>query len=95
MNKVSEGLNVQPADVEEAIAWKMGLFEFHDANLQSIMRQLSRWYDVEVKFSDVGSAKLYNGSIRRQATLSQVLQILKLAGVRYSIEGRTVTIGSD
>ena len=93
-DKETGGLNIRSANVEEAIAWKTGMFEFHDANLQSIMRQLSRWYDVEVKFSGAVSTKLYNGSIRRQATLSQVLQILKLAGVNYSIENRTVTVGT-
>jgi hypothetical protein len=71
------------------------MFEFHDADLESIMRQLSRWYDVEVKFSGTVSGKLYNGSIRRQATLSQVLQILKLAGVNYSLEGRTLRVAPN
>lgn len=91
----NKALAVQPADVDEALAWKMGLFEFHEASLYSVMRQLSRWYDVDVRFSGSVPDKLYNGSIRRQATLSQVLQILKLAGVRYSLRGRIVTIGAD
>jgi transmembrane sensor len=94
-SKTSRQLKVQPADVEEAIAWKTGMFEFHDADLKNILRQLSRWYDVEVKFSGPVSGKLYNGSIRRQATLSQVLQILKLAGVNYSLKERTLTIGTN
>lgn len=93
LNRSSEQLEVQPANVEEALAWKAGTFEFKDASLQSIMRQLSRWYNVDVTFAGPVSTKLYNGSIRRQATLSQVLKILELAGVNYSIEGRTVTIG--
>lgn len=95
LNRSSEQLKVQPADIEEAIAWKTGMFEFRDASLQSIVRQLSRWYDVDVSFSGAVSTKLYNGSIRRQATLSQVLQILKLAGVSYMIKGRTVTISTN
>lgn len=95
LNKVSERFDVQPADVEEAIAWKMGMFEFHDANLHSIMRQLARWYDVDVTFSGSVSNKLFNGSIRRQATLSQVLQILKLAGVNYTLKGHALTIGAN
>ena len=94
-NKTARHLKVQAADVDEAIAWKAGMFEFHDADLRSIMRQLSRWYDVDVKFSEPVSGTLYNGSIRRQATLSQVLQILKLAGVHYSLEGRTLTVATN
>jgi transmembrane sensor len=94
-SKTGRHLKVRAADVEETIAWKTGMFEFHDADLESIMRQLSRWYDVEVKFSGTVSGKLYNGSIRRQATLSQVLQILKLAGVNYSLEGRTLRVAPN
>ncbi|MGN6402549.1 MAG: FecR family protein [Flavisolibacter sp.] len=93
--KNNNQLKVQPADVEEAIAWKTGMFEFHDADLHSIMRQISRWYDVEVKFTGTVSGKAYNGSIRRQATLSQVLQILKLAGVNYTLHERTLTIQAN
>jgi ferric-dicitrate binding protein FerR (iron transport regulator) len=94
-SKNNNQLKVQAADVEEAIAWKTGMFEFHDADLHSIMRQLSRWYDVEIKFTGTVSNKLYNGSIRRQATLSQVLQILKLAGVNYTLDERTLIVGTN
>lgn len=94
LNKERNVFNVQQADTEKAMAWKMNMFEFHDDNLQTIMRQLSRWYDVTVKFNGAVSTKLYNGSIRRQATLSQVLQILKFSGVNYSLDGRTVTIST-
>jgi ferric-dicitrate binding protein FerR (iron transport regulator) len=91
-SKSGNELIVKPADVEEAIAWKTGMFEFHDADIQNIMRQLSRWYDVDVNFSGPISGKLFNGSIRRKATLSQALEILKLAGVAWSLQGKTVTI---
>ncbi|MGN6163770.1 MAG: FecR family protein [Flavisolibacter sp.] len=93
--KNNNQLKVQAADVEEAIAWKTGMFEFHDADLHSIMRQISRWYNVEIKFAGAVSGKAYNGSIRRQATLSQVLQILKLAGVEYTLNERTLTIQAN
>lgn len=95
LNKENEGLDIFSADVEEAIAWKNGMFEFHDTNLHSIMRQITRWYNVEVRFSDSVSDKLYTGTIRRQASLSQVLKILKLAGVSYSLNDHIVTIETN
>jgi len=95
LNKGNKKLKVLQADVEKELAWKAGMFEFQDDDLQTIMRQLARWYDVKVSFERPVSKKLFNGSIRRQASLSQVLQILKLAGVSYTLEGKSVNIKSD
>ncbi len=95
LNKENQQLKTQQANMEKELAWRTGMFEFQDDALPAIMRQLSRWYDVDVSFSGTISQKLYNGSIRRQATLSQVFQILKLAGVSYTLEGKKVTVRSD
>jgi ferric-dicitrate binding protein FerR (iron transport regulator) len=88
-------LKVRQAELDKELAWKTGMFEFQDDDLPTIMRQLSRWYDVDVSFAGPTTNKLYNGSIRRQATLSQVLQILKLAGVSYVLEGKKLTVRSN
>jgi transmembrane sensor len=95
LNKENEKLKVQQADLGKELAWKTGMFEFQDDDLPTIMRQLSRWYDVKVSFEGPVSKRVFNGSIRRQASLSQVLQILKLAGVSYTLEGKNVTIRSN
>lgn len=95
LNKENEKLKVQQADLGKELAWKTGMFEFQDDDLPAIMRQLSRWYDVQISFEGPVSKKLFTGSIRRQASLSQVLQILKLAGVSYTLEGKTVTVRSN
>lgn len=95
LNKENEKLKVQQADIVKELAWKTGMFEFHDDDLPAIMRQLSRWYDVQVSFDGPVSKKLFDGSIRRQASLSQVLQILKLAGVSCIVEGKKVTVRSN
>ncbi len=95
LNKENQQLKTQQANMEKELAWRTGMFEFQDDALPAIMRQLSRWYDVDVSFSGTISQKLYNGSIRRQATLSQVFQILKLAGVSYTLEVKKVTVRSD
>ena len=95
LTKENQKLKVQQADIEKELAWKTGMFEFQDDDLPAIMRQLSRWYDVQISFEGPVSKKLFNGSIRRQASLSQVLQILKLAGVSYTLEGKNVTVRSN
>lgn len=92
LTKNNQQLQVSEADIDKAISWKMGTFEFDDDDLASVMRQLSRWYDVNVKFTGPVPDKHYTGSIRKQATLSQALQILKTAGVQFNIEGKQIIV---
>jgi transmembrane sensor len=84
---------VQPVKVEEAVAWKNGYFMFVDADLESIMRQLARWYDVEVAYEgNLGSLK-FGGMVSRSKSIAQTLRILELTGnVRFKVAGRRVTV---
>ena len=92
MKKSDQSLLVSNADVEKALAWKNGMIEFDDDDLPYIMRQLSRWYDVDINFAgDIPPGK-YQGVIRRKVPLSNVLEILKAAGVQFKVEGKKVTV---
>lgn len=78
---------VDDADVDLVVAWKNGLFAFDNVPIGDIMRQLSRWYDVQVDYGGLEIVRHYTGSIRRQVNLSQVLNMLELAGgVEFSID---------
>ena len=90
--KGSQQFQVSEADIDKTIAWKMGMFEFDDDDITTVMRQLARWYDVNVKFSGPVPDKHYTGSIRKQSTLSQALRILKTAGIQYNIEGKQIIV---
>lgn len=80
------------AQTEEAIAWKEGWFRFNRTDVQSIMRQVSRWYDVEVSYdSDTGLRK-FSGIISRQSNMSQVLNIFQGAGIRFRMEGKQIIV---
>jgi transmembrane sensor len=81
-----DGLEVKSGDIEQAIAWKDGLFAFRDANIQTIMRQLARWYDVEVKYEGAVSAQQFTGKIDRSLSLARVLGILGKTRVHFRIE---------
>ena len=72
--------------ISEAIAWKEGLFNFQDANLQEIMRQLSRWYDIEVVYEKGIPDLEFIGEIERSLPLSEVLKGLKMSGVHFRLE---------
>ncbi len=57
------------ANTEEVMAWKNGFFQFNDANLQSVMRQLSRWYDVEIKYEGIIPDKKLVGEIPKDSKI--------------------------
>ncbi len=88
----SGNIKVETADVEEATAWKNGLFVFNNTNIQSVMRQITRWYDTEVTYTGNINAHL-NGMISRNTDLSRVLHMLELTGeAHFKVEGKTVTV---
>lgn len=90
--KIDQRLTVSEADVEKETAWKNGMIEFREDNLPYIMKQISRWYDVDVILTGNYPDGNYSDSIRRQSTLLQVLEILKAAGVQFKMEGKKLTI---
>jgi ferric-dicitrate binding protein FerR (iron transport regulator) len=87
-------LRVSEADTEEAIAWKNGYFKFNKADIQTIMRQLERWSDVEVEYMGAVPTDLFVGKINRSENISGVLRILELSKVQFKIENRKIIVGS-
>lgn len=89
----SKGINViRNADTEEAIAWKNGFFQFDNADIQTIMRQFSRWYNVDVTFDGQVKERLFSGAIHRNLTLLQALDLLNYANVHFNIDGKKITV---
>ncbi|WP_293943214.1 MULTISPECIES: FecR family protein [unclassified Sphingobacterium] len=75
-------------DTEEAVAWKKGMFYFSNTDLSIILRQLARWYNVEIDMENIPNKK-FNGELSRNVKLSQVLQMMeKTSGIKFKIEGR-------
>ena len=83
---------IQDADVAEAVAWKDGRFEFNDTDLKTIMRQVMRWYDVDVEYHGNIPDRYFTADISRNKTLSGVLKILKLSDVDFKLEGKKLTV---
>jgi ferric-dicitrate binding protein FerR (iron transport regulator) len=73
------------ADVQQALAWKNGAFSFRDADLATVMRQLARWYDIEVEYEGAVPAGTFDGEIGRGLRLSQVLEGLANTRIHYKI----------
>jgi transmembrane sensor len=84
---------VKDADVEAATAWKNGQFMFTGNSIQSVMRQLERWYDIEVSYAPNVSTEEFVGSITRFSNISEVLRMLERTGtVHFEIQGRKVLV---
>ena len=85
-------ITIVDADVEEVMAWKNGWFQFNASDIKTVMRQISRWYAVEVVYEGKIPAGHYSGSVSRDNDIFQVLKIMQSAGVRFKIEGRKVIV---
>jgi ferric-dicitrate binding protein FerR (iron transport regulator) len=83
---------IHDANVDEAVAWRNGLFEFQDTDLQSILRQVMRWYDVDVDYQGNIPERYFTAIISRDKTLTGVLEILKLSDIDYKLEGKKLVI---
>lgn len=84
---------VQNADLSKVMAWKNGLFNFDGLTFEEIMRQIERWYDIEVVYA--GNAvrnKRLAGEMTRGVPLQGLLKNLEKLGLRYQIQGRVVTL---
>lgn len=82
-------------NIDKEIAWKNGIFSFENDDLKTIMRQISRWYNLNVVYSGSLPDEKFYGEISRNSNLSEVFKILELNNVQFEIEGKTVTVSSN
>ncbi|OMP75450.1 MULTISPECIES: FecR domain-containing protein [unclassified Chitinophaga] len=85
-------ITIREADVEQVIAWKTGFFEFDNARLSDILRQLSRWYDIDINYDQKGNEKLLGGRISRSLPLTDILHMLEANGPVFELVGRKLTV---
>ena len=92
VNSAGEVRIINNADIDEAVAWKNGIFNFEGNDIQSVMRQIARWYDVDIKYENISTAH-FMGTISRNVNMSEVLNMIALTGaVHFKVEGRTITV---
>lgn len=83
---------IREVNTEDAVAWKEGLFQFNEADLKSVMRELARWYDVKVRYEGNIQPLRFGGAIQRNLSLSQALKILEKSQVHFKIHGKEVIV---
>lgn len=83
---------VNDVDVGQVVAWKNGFFQFDRADIRTVMRQLSRWYDVDVVYEGELPRDRFGGRLPREARLSEVLRALEQTQVHFRIEGKKIIV---
>ena len=74
-------------DTDEVMAWKEGVFDFNGMDMKSVMRQLARWYNVEVEYQGKITEIHFSGIINRSNNISQVLKMLQsTGGIGFRVE---------
>ncbi|MBB6107605.1 FecR family protein [Mucilaginibacter lappiensis] len=90
---VQNNMNIATADPDQAVGWKNGDFIFNDEDLQNVMRQIARWYDVDVIYKNNTGYKKFFGTISRTKKLSEILKALEMnQNVHFKMEGRRIEV---
>lgn len=85
-------IEVKTVDTDAAIAWHMGLFKFQEADIKAVMRELSRWYDVEVSYEGQIPNRHFSGEIYRNVNASKIAEILSYKKIHFRIEGKQIIV---
>lgn len=93
LDHVKHAVTVTEANVDQAIAWKNGLFRFHETGIRQLMRQVERWYNVEVVYQTDGTDQDFTGIVSRSKSIGELLHTLEMTkSVHFRIEGRKIIV---
>jgi transmembrane sensor len=92
----SEGVELKKnVDIEQVMAWKNGYFLFDNTDIYTLMRQVSRWYNVDVKYEGKITEEGFSGKISRDVPLSKFIKVLELNDVHVRTQGRKIVLGFE
>ncbi|HUP11802.1 MAG TPA: DUF4974 domain-containing protein, partial [Niastella sp.] len=86
-------LKVSKASIDEAVAWKSGYFLFDNQDIRTIMKMISRWYDVDVEYGAIHQEEFLGGSFSRTANIKELLYNLEaISHTRFTIKERRIIV---
>lgn len=86
-------MEIKDTDTEEATAWKDGYFMFDGESIGSIMRKVSRWYNVDIVYDRAIPVDKFEGTVNRFGSVQQVLKKLELTErVHFKITERRIIV---
>lgn len=80
------------ADTEKETAWINNLFSFKNDNLPAVMRDVARWYNVQIRYSGHIPEERFFGEISRSSKLEDVLKILEINGITFEVKDNVITV---
>lgn len=83
---------IDNVNIDQVIAWKNGLFSFNSTDIYTVMRQLSRWYNIDVKYDDKVPTVKISGKMDRGLSLQEILEFLTKMEIKCRMEGRTLIV---
>jgi ferric-dicitrate binding protein FerR (iron transport regulator) len=83
---------IKQVDGNEAVAWKNGYFYFDRADIKMVMRELARWYNIQIVYKGELPNKTFKGKVYRNINASEALRILSYFGAHFKIDGKTITV---
>lgn len=90
---VNKEFHINEVNPNDAIAWKNGYFLFKNEDIESVMRTIARWYDVDVSYQGDVKKQRLGGTVSRYEKLEDLLKTIELTkSLKFKIEGRRVTI---
>ncbi|MFD1628309.1 FecR family protein [Pseudopedobacter beijingensis] len=93
VKKNESAIEVKAAKIEEVMAWKNGYFVFEDADIESIMKELARWYNIDVEYKGINVKQRFGGTFSKNKNLKDLLEYLETLGdVQFVQEGRRVIV---
>lgn len=89
-----DGIRLVEADLQAAVAWKQGFSHFENAGIGTVMRQLARWYDIEVEYEKGIVPDIhFSGIISKNSSVEQVIAMLNASGnLQMEVQGRKVLV---
>ena len=85
-------MTVSNANINQAVAWKNGYFYFDKSDIKEIMRQVSRWYDLDIVYEAPLPDMKFSGKIERKLPLSGIAHLLESSQIHFRIEGKKLII---
>ena len=93
LSHTTEKIDIRAVNAEDAISWKNGYFLFDNQELTTIMKNISRWYDVDVAFTGALGKERFGGTFSRSSNLSQLLQNMeKIGNVHFQLSGPKIIV---
>jgi ferric-dicitrate binding protein FerR (iron transport regulator) len=91
-SKVDRDIRIQRKDTQAEVAWKDGYFYFENASIETVMRQLSRWYGITARYEGILPEHHFEGAIATNLTLLEVFEILQKSNIHFKLEGKEVIV---